>query len=103
MSISIYVPRDSAALAVGADRVAKAVAAQAQNRQIDVRLVRNSSRGMFWLEPLLEISTPEGRVAFGPVEPEDIVDIFDQGLGQATQHPLYLLSLIHISEPTRPY
>ena len=90
MSISVFVPRDSAALAVGAERVAKAVATQAHNRNIDVRLVRNSSRGMFWLEPLLEISTPEGRVAFGPVEPEDVVDIFEQGLAEATQHPLYL-------------
>ena len=90
MSITVFVPRDSAALAVGADRVAKAVAAQAQTRNMDIRLVRNSSRGMFWLEPLLEINTSDGRVAFGPVEPEDIVDIFEQGLGQATQHPLYL-------------
>ena len=50
---SVYVPGDSAARSVGADDVAAALAQAA-----DVRLVRNGSRGMLWLEPMIEVATP---------------------------------------------
>lgn len=90
MSITIYVPRDSAAVAVGANRVAQKILEQAKLKNIELSLVRNSSRGMFWLEPLVEISTPLGRVAFGPVTPDSVASIFEQGLGEASQHPVYL-------------
>jgi formate dehydrogenase iron-sulfur subunit len=90
MSTTVYLSRDSAALAVGANRVAQKIADLAQLNNIEITLVRNSSRGMFWLEPLVEISTPQGRVAFGPVTPESVESIFEQGLGQASCHPLYL-------------
>jgi formate dehydrogenase iron-sulfur subunit len=66
--IRLYVPEDSAALAVGAD----ALAAAAQGR---AEVVRTSSRGLLWLEPLLEVDTPEGRFGFGPCEPEDLTAI----------------------------
>ena len=89
MSTTIYVSRDSAALAVGSNRVAQKITDFAQLNDIEISLVRNSSRGMFWLEPLVEISTPEGRVAFGTVTPESVASIFEQGLGQASSHPLY--------------
>ena len=62
----IYVPQDAAALAVGADKVAAAIAREAAARGIEVTIIRNGSRGMFWLEPLVEIETPEGRTGFGP-------------------------------------
>ena len=55
--ITIFVPCDAAALSVGADAVASAIAAQADQRDISVRIVRNGSRGMLWLEPLVEIAT----------------------------------------------
>ncbi len=55
MSVKVYVPRDSAALSVGAEGVARAIAREASSRGIDITLVRNGSRGMFWLEPLLEV------------------------------------------------
>jgi len=90
MITTIYVPRDSAALAVGANRIATAIEQYAKQQNIEVRIVRNSSRGMFWLEPLVEVSTCEGRVAFGPVTHDDVASIFKQGLGLATEHPLYL-------------
>ena len=58
----VYVPRDAAALALGADAVA-ALLAQAG----DVQVVRTGSRGLFWLEPMVEVETAEGRIAYGPV------------------------------------
>src|SRR5674476_89111 len=57
MSLKIFVPRDSAALALGADAVAQAILAEAARRNMDVNLVRNGSRGMLWLEPLVEVQT----------------------------------------------
>lgn len=89
MSIRIFVPRDSAALALGADLVAEAIAAEAARRQLDIDLVRNGTRGLFWLEPLVEVDTPAGRIGFGAVDSSDVAGLFDAGfhLGQST-HPL---------------
>jgi formate dehydrogenase iron-sulfur subunit len=75
--MKIYVPRDAAARAVGADAVAKAVQDTAAARGIDLTLVRNGSRGMIWLEPLVEIETPAGRIGFGPLTPADVPALFD--------------------------
>lgn len=87
-AIRVFVPRDSAALAVGADEVAAALAAQAAARGVAIELVRNSSRGMFWLETLVEVQTPDGRVAYGPVELEDVPGLIDAGMLQGAAHPL---------------
>ena len=76
-AIKVFVPRDSAALAVGADEVAAVLSAQAAQRGLAVELVRNSSRGLFWLETLIEVQTPQGRVAYGPVAPEDVAGLLD--------------------------
>jgi len=89
-AVTIYVPRDSAALAVGADRVARLIAQQAAVRGIEINLVRNGSRGMFWLETLVEVATPQGRVAYGPVATRDVADLFDAGFLQGGAHALYL-------------
>jgi formate dehydrogenase iron-sulfur subunit len=86
--VKVYVPRDSAALAVGADEVAAAISAEAAHRGVTVDLVRNGSRGLFWLEPLVEVATPAGRMAYGPVEPEDVAALFDAGWLQGGAHPL---------------
>lgn len=80
MTVTLYVPRDAAALAVGADEVAAAIRAEAERRGVPLRLIRNGSRGMFWLEPLVEVATPAGRKAFGPVAPEDVPRLFEEGL-----------------------
>ncbi len=88
--IKIYVPRDSAALALGADEVAAVIALQARQRGISIELVRNSSRGMFWLEPLVEVATKKGRVAYGPVQPEDVAGLFDVGFYNGGAHKLGL-------------
>jgi len=91
----IYVPRDSSALSVGADRTAKAIALEAQKRGIKIELIRNGSRGLFWLEPLVEVATANGRVAFAPVQPKDVADLFDADFlnaqsNTAKAHALYL-------------
>ena len=87
-AVTLYVPRDSAALALGADEVAQALVAEAQRRGARIELVRNGSRGLFWLEPLVEVQTPHGRVAYGPVQPEDVASLFDAGFLEAGPHPL---------------
>lgn len=87
-TVTLYVPCDSAALAVGADAVAERIAQEAAARGIDVRIVRNSSRGLFWLEPLVEVAAPAGRVAYGPVTPGDVAGLFDAGLATGGTHPL---------------
>ena len=59
-SIRIYVPADAAAVSVGANAVAAKMIQEAEHRKIAISLVRNGSRGMLWLEPLVEIETPQG-------------------------------------------
>ncbi len=88
--ITIYVPRDSAALALGADEVAQALVAEATRRKVNIELVRNGSRGLFWLEPLVEVATAQGRVAYGPVQPEDVASLFEAGFHTGGPHPLGL-------------
>lgn len=86
-AVLVYVPRDAAALSMGADRVAQAVADEATRRGLEVRIVRNGSRGLLWLEPLVEIRTDAGRVAYGPVAESDIAALFDAGWLQGGAHP----------------
>jgi formate dehydrogenase iron-sulfur subunit len=90
MSIRVFVPRDAAALSVGAQEVAAAVERVAEERGVDITLVRNGSRGLFWLEPLVEVETQAGRVAFGPVVAEDVGGLFDAAFRPVDSHPLYL-------------
>jgi formate dehydrogenase iron-sulfur subunit len=90
MTCTIYVPRDSTALALGADEVAAAIQKEAERRGIDLRIVRNGSRGMFWLEPLVEVATPAGRTAYGPVDAGDVAGLFDAGFFDGGAHPLAL-------------
>ncbi|TXM95473.1 formate dehydrogenase, partial [Methylobacterium sp. WL122] len=79
MSITLYVPRDAVALGLGANRVARALFSGAERRGLDVSIVRTGSRGLFWLEPMVEVATPEGRVAYGPVTPADVDALLDAG------------------------
>ncbi len=90
MTVRIYVPRDAAALALGADRVAKTFSREAEARGLDIAIVRNGSRGMHWLEPLVEVETAEGRIAYGPVKPADVPALLDAGLLDGKAHPLCL-------------
>lgn len=75
--MKVFVPLDSAAKALGADAVAAAIMAEAEKRGVDVTLVRNGTRGMIWLEPLVEIETAAGRTGFGPLTVADVPALFD--------------------------
>jgi len=90
MSFRIFVPRDSFALALGADKVAKAISMEIVTRGYDAVVVRNGSRGMAWLEPMVEVETPAGRVAYGPIAAKDVPSLFDAGFLQGGEHPLCL-------------
>jgi formate dehydrogenase iron-sulfur subunit len=103
-AIRVYVPRDSAALAVGAEAVARAIEREAQRRAIDLELVRNGSRGLLWLEPLVEVETPHGRFGFGPVSAADVPALFDQGFPRSRAHPSavgYLEELPYLTQQRR--
>lgn len=78
-----YIPQDTTALALGADAVAAAL------RSAGIEPVRNGSRGLFWLEPLLEVETDQGRIGFGPVCAADIAGILEAVENNASAHPLY--------------
>ena len=86
--ITIYVPRDAAALSVGADEVAAAIASEAKKQNKDVKIVRNGSRGMLYLEPLVEVETAKGRVAYGPIAANDVADLFKTGFLDGKAHKL---------------
>ncbi|MDM7932556.1 formate dehydrogenase beta subunit [Tabrizicola sp.] len=81
--MKIYVPLDSAAVALGADDVAAAITAEAARRGLTVEVVRNGSRGMVWLEPLVEVVTDAGRTGFGPLTLTDVPGLF----GDLASHP----------------
>ncbi|NYT65512.1 NADH-quinone oxidoreductase subunit NuoF [Alcaligenaceae bacterium] len=87
--IVIYVPRDMAAIAIGANDVVTAIIKEAALRDVAVRIVRNGSRGLLWLETLVEIVTPSGRVAYGPVTAHDVPSLFDAGWLHGNTHSLH--------------
>jgi len=88
MTTTLFVPRDMMAVALGADRVAAALAEGARRRGVDVRIVRTGSRGLQWLEPLVEVATPQGRIGYGPVRPADVGVLLDAGLLHGGAHTL---------------
>jgi formate dehydrogenase iron-sulfur subunit len=88
MSVTIYVPRDSGALALGAEKVAKAIEAEIAARGVDAKVVRNGSRGLYWLEPMVEVATGSGRIAYGPVTARDVASLFDADFLNGGRHEL---------------
>jgi formate dehydrogenase iron-sulfur subunit len=80
----VFVPRDSAARSVGADEVAERIAAVAAATARDVEVVRTGSRGMLWLEPLVEVETPRGRVGYGPLAAEEVDGLVGRGMLEGT-------------------
>ena len=88
MAAKIFVPRDSSTISLGADAVANAIRAEASARGIEVEIVRNGSRGMFSHEPMIEVETPNGRVAYGPVAASDVASMFDADFISGGEHRL---------------
>jgi formate dehydrogenase iron-sulfur subunit len=89
-SIRIFVPQDTTARSLGADAVAEAITAAARDRSLEIELVRNGSRGLYWLEPLVEVEVDGVRRAYGPVTAGDVTDLFDAGFERGGDHSLAL-------------
>jgi formate dehydrogenase iron-sulfur subunit len=85
----IFIPRDAAAISVGADEVALAIEQAAEKRDLPIKTIRNGSRGLLWLEPMIEVATVKGRVAYGPVTPADVPSLLDS-MASNGPHPLRL-------------
>ncbi len=90
MTSTIYIPKDSAARSIGADHVAAVIEAESAKRGISISIIRNGSRGAFWLEPLVEVETKEGRVAYGPVTVADVESLFHSAFHLGGDHRLSL-------------
>jgi formate dehydrogenase iron-sulfur subunit len=86
MKRRVFVPRDAGAIAVGADRVATALVEAAKRATLEIEIVRTGSRGLYWLEPLVEVETPTGRVAYGPIRPDDVPGLFACGFLDGARH-----------------
>ena len=67
----VFISRDMASVALGADDVAKAFAVSGCD------VVRTGSRGLFAIEPLVEVETDDGRIGYGPVGPRDVGTVLD--------------------------
>jgi formate dehydrogenase iron-sulfur subunit len=89
MTMRIFVSRDAGAIAVGADEVAGALEQAAQMRGLAIELVRTGSRGLYWLEPMVEVASAQGRVAYGPVTEADAASLLD-AMRADGPHPLRL-------------
>jgi formate dehydrogenase iron-sulfur subunit len=88
VSVRVFVPGDSGALSVGADEVAERLALEAQSRDIRLAIVRNGSRGLYWLEPMVEVEVDGERRAYGPVAPDDVPGLLDAGFLGGADHAL---------------
>ena len=87
MSARVFVPSDSSALSVGAEAVARAILDEARRRSLDIELARTGSRGLFWLEPMVEVETAAGRIGYGPVAPGETAQLFEAGFLSGGAHP----------------
>lgn len=90
MSVRVFVPQDTTARALGADALVPAIQAEAARRNIELEVIRNGSRGAFWLEPLVEIDWDGKRYGYGPVTIADVAAMFESGFPDATEHELSL-------------
>jgi formate dehydrogenase iron-sulfur subunit len=88
-ALRLFLPDDTTACALGADTLAAAIIAEARRRGLAIALVRNGSRGAYWLEPLLEIERGGERLGFGPVAARDVPGLFAAEF-PAAGHPLAL-------------
>ena len=90
MSVTIYVSSDTTALSLGADATATAIEGHAAEAGRDVDIIRNGTRGLYWLEPMVEVETEQGRLAFGPVLAEDVASLLESGFLEGQRdHPLF--------------
>ena len=86
----IYIPIDSTALSLGAEEVYRAILLESIKRNLEIEIIRNGSRGLFFLEPLVEVETDKGRMAYGPVDISDVPSLFDSEFLIGKPHKLCL-------------
>jgi formate dehydrogenase iron-sulfur subunit len=84
----LFIPKDVTALALGAEALVAAVLSLAKTRGVEVDIVRTGSRGLFFLEPLVEVETAGGRIGYGPIALDDIASLFDADFLSGGAHPL---------------
>ncbi|MEZ2743063.1 formate dehydrogenase beta subunit [Paenalcaligenes hominis] len=86
--IRLYIPRDTAAVAAGVETLIPLIKAQAQAQNQPIDIVRNGTFGLLWLEPLIEVQTEAGRIAYGPVHAKDLPSLFEADWLHGGAHPL---------------
>ena len=84
----IFIPRETAAMSMGSDELAEKIALFSESKNISIEIVRNGSWGMSWLEPLIEVDTSDGRIAYGPVSIDDIESLFESNFLEGSDHAL---------------
>ncbi|MBL4839051.1 MAG: formate dehydrogenase [Kordiimonadaceae bacterium] len=87
---TLYIPLDSVAVSLGADQLADKISSHINSKNLPINIVRTGSRGMHWLEPLVEIDLEGQRIGFGPLDEQDIEPFMHALAADATQHPKYL-------------
>ncbi len=90
MSTCIYIPADTLAIALGADEVAASIASIAKTRGLEIEIVRNGSRGLCWAEPLIEVETKSGRMAYGNIGQTDVDGLFEADFLNGGKHEKFL-------------
>ena len=90
MSTRVFIPRDAGSLAVGADEVVAGITAAAQRANLKIDIIRTGSRGLYWLEPMVEVETAGGRIAYGPVRAADAESVLKAAANNGAAHPLRL-------------
>lgn len=91
--LKLFLPCDSIACAVGADELAHALTQEAERRALQIDLQRTSSRGLYWLEPMLELESDKGRLGFGPLTRDDVPALLDALIADHA-HPPQALGLV---------
>jgi formate dehydrogenase iron-sulfur subunit len=86
MTMRVFIPCDAGAIAVGADDVALALEQAAAARGMTLEIVRTGSRGLYWLEPMVEVATSSGRIAFGPVSVADVPSVLEAMVSEGGPH-----------------
>ncbi len=82
----VYVPRETAAVSMGADEVALEIARINKVSGNNVELIRNGSWGASWLEPLVEVEVDGVRIAYGNVAVDDVQGLFDADFLSGGEH-----------------
>ncbi len=85
-AVKVFVPADTTARSVGADAVAAAIRSAVAECGASIELVRNGSRGLYWLEPLVEVDVAGERRAYGPILPADVPSLFESDFLSGGEH-----------------